>query len=305
MHPVLFHIGSLLIPAYGALAALGVVAGLFLAQRTARIAGVNPGRVWNLCVLALVAALAAQRLLLIAANWSELRRHPGWMFGLAMIHHPLLAGVGALAGAGVALMYARRRRLPLLATADTLAAPLALGLAFEQLGALLAGSGYGIEAGPHVPWAVTYTSPLAALWSGTPLGIPLHPAQAYAALEFLALSIFLLLWLPVRRRQGDVAGLGLMGTGVAIYMTELWRASEGRGAILHGALDGPQIAAVLLVLIGALVLRERQGVYEDRNVPPFPQKAAERVGRPDSAEDVEGSAIANSNDEAIDEAAHE
>jgi hypothetical protein len=93
VHPVLFHIGSLLIPAYGTLAAAGVLLALFLAQRTAPIAGVNPGAVWNLCVLALVAALAAQRLLLIAANWSELRRHPGWMLGLAMIHHPLLASV--------------------------------------------------------------------------------------------------------------------------------------------------------------------------------------------------------------------
>ena len=49
-----------------------------------------------------------------------------------------------------------------------------------------------------------------------------------------------------------------MGTGVAIYMTELWRDPEGRGSILQGAIDGPQIAAVMLVLAGALVLRERK-----------------------------------------------
>jgi phosphatidylglycerol---prolipoprotein diacylglyceryl transferase len=146
--------------------------------------------------------------------------------------------------------------MPIWATADALAAPLALGLAFEQLGALLAGSGYGTEAG--VRWAVTYTNPLAARWSGAPLGVPLHPVQAYAALAFLTLSIFLLVWLPARRRQGDVAGMMLMGMGVAIYITELWRDPEGRGELLGGALDGPQAAAVVLVLAGAGVLLERK-----------------------------------------------
>jgi len=256
VHPVLFHIGSLLIPSYGALSALGVLLALFLAQRTARIAAVNAAQVWSLCVVGLFAALAGQRLLLIAVNWSDLRRHPGWMLGLAMIHHPLLAGVGALAGVGSAAWYARWKRMPLARTADALAAPLALGLAFEQLGALMAGSGYGTET--SVRWAVTYNDILAARWSGTPLGIPLHPVQAYAAVAFLTLSIFLLVLLPAQRRQGDVAGLGLLGAGVAIYITELGRDTEGRGTLLNGALDGPQTAAILLVLAGAFVLMERK-----------------------------------------------
>ena len=104
MHPVLFHIGSVVIPSYGAVTALGVLLALALAQRTARIAGVNPGKMWNLCILSLFAALAAARLLLVVANWSALRLHPAWVLGLAMVHHPLLAAVGALAGAGARLV---------------------------------------------------------------------------------------------------------------------------------------------------------------------------------------------------------
>jgi phosphatidylglycerol:prolipoprotein diacylglycerol transferase len=255
VHPVLFHIGAILIPAYGALAALGVLLALFMAQRTARTAGLDPAQVWNLCVLALFAALVTQRLLLVVENWSDLRRHPSWLLGLGMIHHPLLSAAGALAGAGFALLYARWKRLPFMTTADALAAPVALGLAFEQLGALLAGSGYGTEAA--VRWAVTYTDPLAAQWSGTPLGIPLHPVQAYAALAFFTLSILLLAALPLRHQPGDAFGLALLGIGVAVYITEFWRDPEGRGALLGGALDVPQLAAVLLVLAGGLALRER------------------------------------------------
>jgi phosphatidylglycerol:prolipoprotein diacylglycerol transferase len=260
VHPVLFHLGAVFVPAYGALAALGVVLALFLAQRTARIAGVDAALLWNLCVLALFAALIGQRLLLVVVNWNELLSHPSWLLGLGMVHHPLLGVAGALAGAGLAVIYARWRRLPLMSTADALAAPVVLALAFEQLGALLAGSGYGTEAA--VRWAVTYTDPLAARWSGTPLGIPLHPVQAYAALAFLTLSILLLFWLPAKRQQGDAFGLALLGIGVAVFITELWRDPEGRGALLGGALDGPQAAAVLLVLAGGLVLLEHKGPVE-------------------------------------------
>jgi phosphatidylglycerol:prolipoprotein diacylglycerol transferase len=276
VYPVLFHIGSIVIPSYGALAAVGVLLALFLAQHTARAAGLNTGHIWNLCVVSLFAALAAQRMLLVVVNIGDLRRHPAWLLALAMVHHPLLAAAGAVAGLASAAILARWQKLPFRATADALAAPMALGLAFEQLGALLAGSGYGTETG--VRWAVTYTHSLAAVWSGTPLGIPLHPVQAYAALAFLSLSIFLLVWQPAARRPGDIAGMGLMGTGVAVYITELWRDTEGRGAMFSGALDGPQLGGIVLVLAGALVMLERKSTLDGHAVPPIRQEKGEWMG---------------------------
>lgn len=258
------------------MAAVGVLAGLVLALRTARAAGVHPGHTWNLCVVAVCAALVCERLLLVAANWSVLHSHPEWVQTLAMIHHPLVAGVGAAAGLLCAVWYARRHGMPLAATADALAAPLSVGLTFEQLGALLAGSGYGTPS--TLPWAVTYTSALASLWSGTPLGVPVHPVQAYAALAFLALAVIVVAWLPRRRRAGDVAGGWLMCAGTAIYMTELWRDPEGRGLVLHGALDGPQIAGIALVLMGAVVLLERGRSIKNGGLPPFRQQEVERMG---------------------------
>ena len=256
VHPVLLHIGAFIIPSYGAVAALGVLAGLIVAQRTAQRAGLNPAQIWNLCVVSLFASIAAQRLLLIAINMSSLRQHPSWLLTLAMVHHPLLAAVGATAAMAATVFYARRKQMPLATTFDALVAPLALGMAFEQLGALLAGSDYGTEG--QIPWAVTYSHPLAAMWSGTPLGIPLHPVQAYAAMAFFTLSISLLVWQPSLRQCGDLAGMWLMGIGVIVFITELWRDPEGRGVMLNGAIDGPQLAAVAMVVGGALVLRERK-----------------------------------------------
>jgi len=261
LHPVLFHIGPILIPAYGVLAALGVLLALLLAERTARVNGLDARRVWNLCIVSLFAALTASRLLLVVINWADLRVHPQLMLGLSMIHHPLLAACGALAAVGAAVLFGRLQRLPLGTTSDVLAAPVALGMAFEQLGALLAGSGYGTVSG--FSWAVTYTNPLAALWSGAPLGIPVHPVQAYTALAFFILSVFLVFWLPYRGQPGELAGLLLLGVGVIVFFTEFFRDPEGRGVLLGGALNGPHVAAVVLVVVGGLVLLEHKVEVED------------------------------------------
>ena len=255
MHPVLFHIGALIIPSYGAVAALGLLLSLMLAMRIARKIAVDPNRIWNLCILMLFTALIGSRLMLVVANWKILRSHPLWALSVAMVHHPLLAGVGALIALTVAGFYASLHHMPFRVTADVLAAPLALGLAFEQIGALLAGSGYG--TGTRLPWAVIYTDPLAERWSDAPPGIPVHPVQAYAAIGFSLVAAALAIWLPHRHQNGDLAGLFLTGTGVVMYVTEFWRDPVGRGALLNGILKGPQIAGIVLVLGGAALLLDR------------------------------------------------
>lgn len=255
MHPVLFRIGSLIIPSYGALAALGVLLALALVQRTARQRGLAPSAVWNLCVLALCAAFAGSRIVLVVLNWTVVCTHPAWLLSLAMIHHPLLAVIGVAFAFVIAIPCAHMYRLPLAHLADALAAPLALGLAVEQIGELFAGSGYGIETSAR--WAIVYSDPLALRWSGTPLFEPLHPVQAYAALAFFVIALALLVWMPHAHRAGDVAGATLMSMGTATYLTEFFRDPEGRGALLGRAVDLPQLVAVAAVLAGAFMLRER------------------------------------------------
>lgn len=256
MYPVLFHIGPLVIPSYGAVAALGVLLALALVLHMARRLRIDSNRIWNLSVIMLFTALVGARLLLIIANWTALRQHPMWMLSLAMVHHPLVGAIEALLALAVGGAYVLLRGLRFRETADALAAPVALGLGFEQVGALLAGSGYG--TGTHVPWAVVYTHALAARWSDAPLGIPVHPVQAYAAICFFAIAIVIVLWVPHRRQNGDLAGIFLMAAGGTMFVTEFWRDPLGRGAVFHGILKSPQIAGIVLVLAGAAVLLERK-----------------------------------------------
>ena len=66
---------------------------------------------------------------------------------------------------------------------------------------LAAGCRYGRPA--DVPWAITFTNPLAAANVGTPLGIPLHPTQVY---EAGAEPLILGLLLATERRGRPFAG---------------------------------------------------------------------------------------------------
>jgi len=268
VHPVLFQIGSLLVPSYGAVAALGVLLALGMAQLTARRTGLHPRHAWNMLVLAVFAALVVSRLLLIVMNLSDLRRHPAWLLAIAMVHHPLLSAVGILGGASAVLAYAGWAHLPLAAVADCLAAPVSLGMAAEQFGALLAGSDYGRESSGAL--SILYSSPLAARWSGTPLGVPLYPVQAYTAIGALLIAAIVSLWMFLPRRTGDIAGVWLVGTGTLLFVTEIFRDWEGRGVLPGGIVDFPQLVGLGMVLCGGLELGDWQ-VFSRK-----PQTASER-----------------------------
>jgi phosphatidylglycerol---prolipoprotein diacylglyceryl transferase len=259
MHPVLFQFGALVVPSYGACAAFGVLLALGLAQATARRSRLDPRHAWNMLVLAVFASLAVSRLLLIAMNLSDLRKHPSWLLAIAMVHHPLLAAVGMAGGAGAILGYARWAKLPLLAVMDCLAAPISLGMAAEQVGALLAGSDFGRESASSSMFeTVTYSNEIAARWSGTPLGVALYPVQAYAAVGAILLAGIVYCWLLLPRRMGDVAGVWLVGSGVLLFVTEMFRDWEGRGVLLGGIADIPQLVGLGMVLLGAALLLDWQ-----------------------------------------------
>jgi hypothetical protein len=93
--------------------------------------------------------------------------------------------------------------------------------------------------------------------------------------------------------------MALMGLGVVVYLTELWRDPEGRGEVLHGALDGPQVAGILMVLAGGVMLLQREALAKGRGLPPLRQEEVARMGHGTFEEPVDGGPGAT------DEAAHE
>jgi phosphatidylglycerol:prolipoprotein diacylglycerol transferase len=232
VHPQLIQFGRLVLPTYGFLVALGVVLGLIVCIRTARVLSLDHDKIWSVALLAIVTALVGRIV-------------------LRLLHWPQYTLSAEFAGAAAGLVYAKRLGLPVRRTADAFAPSLALGTSAASIACLEAGCDYGTPA--NVPWAVIFHS--AAVTPGTPLGMPLHPTQLYSGLVEFALFV-LSLWLLYRpHHDGEVLGTWLFLSGLARALL---------ASLRGGDIMTPQLAGVAMVLVGGLLWLRRPQVAHGR-----------------------------------------
>jgi phosphatidylglycerol:prolipoprotein diacylglycerol transferase len=249
MFPRLAQFGSLTIPTYSALIALGLVLGMLLAVRTSRRLGLDADAIWSVAFTAIASYIVGGRVVLFVTHWRELVQYPALLL-VVNSHSPavLYGGIGvALAVTAVSLW---RHPLPLRRTLDALAAPAALAASLGCVGAFGGGAEYGTAT--TVPWAVTFHSRYALMWAGTPLNMPLHPVQLYEAAIELLLCEFLLILLQMRHRDGEVFGGWLFLAGIARFVLEFYRGNRGV-EFFGGLLDLTQVAALAMIAAGGIL----------------------------------------------------
>ena len=199
MYPELFSIGPITIYSYGVLLAMSYLLGLWLAMRRARQWGLDPSRVLDLGIYIIIAALIGAKLLLFIVDFDQFSGSLSDLMSLARSGGVFYGGL--ILAVGVAFWYISRYKLPFWTTCDIFAPGIALGHVTGRLGCLAAGCCYGSPT--DVPWAITFTNPLAAANVGTPIGIALHPTQIYeAGAELLILGLLL----STERRGRPFAG---------------------------------------------------------------------------------------------------
>jgi phosphatidylglycerol:prolipoprotein diacylglycerol transferase len=237
-------IGPLTLHTYGVLLALAFVAGLWVANRQARRAGLDPARVTDMAVYVLIGGLVGARLMLLVVEWQYFTRNPRELWSLVQSGGVFYGGLlGALP---VAWWYARRHGMDGWTTADVLVPGLAVGQAVGRLGCFAAGCCFGRPA--SVPWAVTFRDPYATRAVGTPLDVPLHPTQLYESAAVFLLFLGLL-WLGRRKRfHGQVALAYLFFYAAARFVIEFYRGDATRGTVLGGWMSTSQFVALLIVL---------------------------------------------------------
>ncbi|MSO83058.1 MAG: prolipoprotein diacylglyceryl transferase [Acidobacteria bacterium] len=227
MYPQLFSIGPITIYSYGLLLAVSYLLGLWLAMRRARQWGLDPNRVLDLGIYIIIGALIGAKLLLFVVDFDQFSRSPADLLSLARSGGVFYGGL--ILAVVVAFWYILRHRLPFWTTCDVFAPGIALGHVTGRLGCLAAGCCYGRPS--DVPWAITFTSPLAAANVGTPLGIPLHPTQIYEAGAELLILAFLL---GTERRGRPFAGRTfwayMLLYAISRFIVEIYR-GDPRGEI--------------------------------------------------------------------------
>jgi phosphatidylglycerol:prolipoprotein diacylglycerol transferase len=259
LYPRLFQLGHIAIPTYGVFAAITLIAVLALAIHTARRLTIDPNKIWNLSLIAIFTTLLGSRLLLILLHPRDFLAHPFWMLGLVTVRSCGIFYGSVLLAICACLGYICASGLPLRRTLDCLAPAAVLGLAIQRLGAFAAGSDYGSPT--DKPWGVVYSHGLAALWSGTPLGVRMHPVQVYQALLLFVLLAALFFLLPRSKQDGDLAGTFLFVYGMSLYFLDFCRGQ--RTFIFHEVISLTQIVAIILTLAGtALWIRRKPAALQ-------------------------------------------
>jgi phosphatidylglycerol---prolipoprotein diacylglyceryl transferase len=253
--PRLFHLGSFSLPTYGLLVATGVIVGLVITARLARGQGIDPEKAWNLGILVVLGAIFGAKVLYVINDFSYYSQHPREIFSFSILQAGGVFYGGVITGLLLSVWYMRKHHMPWLRTADTFAPGLALGHAIGRVGCFAAGCCYG-KPSDHW-WAVTFKSPLANAWVGTPLNVPLEPTQLFeSAVELV--NFFILYWMIRHKKfEGQVIGSYLFLYGVARYFLEFIRDDPGRGSVFGGAMTGTQLISIALVILGGILWLRR------------------------------------------------
>ena len=255
MYPELFSVGPVTVYTYGVLLAASYLLGLRLAMARAKKRGLDANRVLDLGIYIIIAALVGAKLLLLVVDFDQFRRDPAEIWNLARSGGVFYGGL--ILAVVVAFWYIAKHRLPFWTTCDVFAPGIALGHVTGRLGCLAAGCCFGKAT--DVPWAITFTNPLAQTNVGTPLGVPLHPTQLYEAGAELLILIFLL----ATERKGRYFPGRTFWSYMFLYaltrfVIEFYR-GDPRGMVL-GMSTSQFISVVLAPLsIGMLVWLARKG----------------------------------------------
>jgi len=233
VHPWLIRldlpgIGTVLVQSYFFFLMLACVVGTEVVVREARRSGEPPRRALLVAVTAIVAGLLGARLGHFAFVAPERLARDPFAF-LRIWEGGMVFYGGFLGGLAVVVGICRVKGWSLLRYGDLFAAPILVGLAIGRVGCLSNGCCYGrpIDWGTGVewPWGVTF---LAGEVPTALRGVPLHPTQAYAALNAVALLLLVGWWRRVQRFDGQVFGALLIAYGVTRSVLELFRLDTSR-----------------------------------------------------------------------------
>jgi phosphatidylglycerol:prolipoprotein diacylglycerol transferase len=243
VHPYILHFGSIFLPTFGVLAAIGLMAALSLSLRTSATLGLDPEKIWNAGLFTILAAFVLSRLILVVTNLSNFLTYP-----LLLLTVPSLTAGGLLLTGLATLLYLRLRHLPLLRTLDVWAPCATLAWAFLAMGHFAQGTDPGLPTG--LPWGFAIPPDTAPR---------LHPVPLYTAIAAALITIGLLRHLSPRRRSGETTATALAAAGVAQFLLTFFRQPNPYPVPLGNLLDPIQwISLGMIVAAGLISLQSRK-----------------------------------------------
>ena len=179
MYPILFRIGGFEITSFGAMVALGALAGFWTFRRELGARGIPEAS--DAAVFGLIGGLAGAKLLFVLEH---LGAEP--VLALLTSRGGMSWFGGLVGGVAAGLLTIRQRRWPMLPVLAAATPALALGQMFGRIGCFLVGDDYGLPT--DLPWGVAFPEGL------PPTTVPVHPTQLYEAGFLAVLALLMLVW---------------------------------------------------------------------------------------------------------------
>jgi phosphatidylglycerol:prolipoprotein diacylglycerol transferase len=252
INPILISVGPLAVRWYALAYIVGIIGGWFYAR-----ALIASERLWGgpapftvldfddfVIWITLGIILGGRTGYVLFYNFPHFAAHP---IEILQLWNGGMSFHGGVTGCVVAIvLFALRRRIPMLSLGDVVAAVAPIGLFLGRIANFINGELWGRPT--DVPWAMIFPY-------GGP--IPRHPSQLYeAALEGVVL--FIVLALLVRggslKRPGVVTGAFALGYGVARITCELFREPDAQLGFLWGGLTMGMLLCIPLMLGGIAIL---------------------------------------------------
>ena len=275
MHPVLFHLGSFPVRAYGAMVVLGFALGMWriltvcrhrmMTEPATSPRYIHPDTVMDTGLGLLFAGIIGARLLYVAQEWKSYAGNPLsifqiWSGGLSL-HGSLIFGILWLA------WFCRKKRVSVMAMGDLAATCFPIAYAFGRIGCLLNGCCYGGQCA--LPWAVRFPDEAHPGF----LTLPSHPVQFYAFVIHLAFFGLLALYERQSRRDGDMFYGYIVLYGIYRYAMEYFRAGVTSTYLVPALhLTDTHIISIIMVIggfAGLFWLRKNRKPYRDAVPMPF------------------------------------
>ena len=100
---------------------MGLIFGLMLIIRLGRQQGLDPEKLWNLGIIAVLSGIFGAKLLYLINEAGYYREHPGELFSLATLQAGGVWSGGVVLALILCIWYMRRNKMPILRTCDVFA----------------------------------------------------------------------------------------------------------------------------------------------------------------------------------------
>ena len=245
---------------YGITIAAAMLAGLWIAMRTAKKTGQNPDLYFDMGMLAIFCALIGARAYYVVFAWENYKNNLLEIFNL---RHGGLAIYGGVIGGAVAVyMFARMKKQKFLQLADTASVGLVLGQIIGRWGNFFNREAFGgytdnlfamqLPLDAVYSWDVTPEMMENLRTAGGVQYIQVNPTFLYESLWNLMVLVLLAVYTKRKKFDGEVFCLYLLGYGLGRAWIEGLRTDQ---LWIPGTeIPVSQVLAVVLVVVSAAII---------------------------------------------------